>query len=59
MTKLNTFTNEKDATVTINKSNVVYKFSCLDCKSSYEGDTDKSLQQHININKPSVTKHEL
>ena len=38
--KISFFTNMKDKLNKLSKSNVVYPFSCPDCKSSYIGKTE-------------------
>ena len=42
-TKLCFYTNNKDKVPLLNKSHVVYKFSCPGCQSSYIGKTDRTL----------------
>ena len=44
-TKLCYFTNTKDPTPILNKSNVVYEFSCPGCRSKYIGKTDRTLYE--------------
>ena len=44
-TKVNFFTNNKDKTPTQYKSNVVYRFTCPGCASSYIGKTERNLQE--------------
>ena len=42
-TKLCFYTNNKDKVPLLNKSHVVYNFSCPGCQSSYIGKTDRTL----------------
>ena len=57
-TKVFFFTNTKDKTPPLSKSNVVYKFSCPGCNSSYVGKTNRNLfvrtQEHALSNKESA-----
>ena len=43
MTKLNYFCNTKDPTPVLNKSFVVYEFTCPGCAASYIGKTERTL----------------
>ena len=57
-TKLCFYTNNKDKVPLLNKSHVVYKFSCPGCQSSYIGKTDRTLltraREHAVTDKESV-----
>ena len=52
VTKLFFFTNMKDKLSKLNKSNVIYQFSCRGCESSYIGNTEQTFLQ---ITKEHVT----
>ena len=61
-TKLCFYTNNKDKVPLLNKSHVVYKFSCPGCQSSYIGKTDRTLltrtREHAVTDKESaIYKH--
>ena len=61
-TKLCFFTNTKDKTPPLSKSNVVYEFTCPGCNSSYIGKTNRTLlvrtQEHATTDKESaIYKH--
>ena len=53
ITKTSFFTNMKDKLNKLNKSNVVYQFSCPGCESSYVGKTEQTL---VEITKEHVTR---
>ena len=44
-TKVNVFTNNKDKTPMMAKSNVVYRFRCPGCSAEYIGKTDRNLYE--------------
>ena len=61
-TKLCFYTNNKDKVQLLNKSHVVYKFSCPGCHPSYIGKTDRTLltrtHEHAVTDKESaIYKH--
>ena len=61
-TKLCFYTNNKDKVPLLNKSHVVYKFTCPGCQSSYTGKTDRTLftrtREHAVTDKESaIYKH--
>ena len=61
-TKLSFYTNNKDKVPLLNKSHIVYKFSCPGCQSSYIGKTDRTLltrtREHAVTDKESaIYKH--
>ena len=60
-TKLSYFTNMKDRTETLYKSNVVYKFTCPGCKACYIGKTERNLYQrcieHATTKESAVHDH--
>ena len=61
-TKLCFYTNNKDKVPPLNKSHVVYKFSCPGCQSTYIGKTDRTLfirtHEHATSDKESaIYKH--
>ena len=61
-TNLCFYTNNKDKVPLLNKSHVVYKFSCPGCQSSYIGKTDRTLlirtREHAVTDKESaIYKH--
>ena len=61
-TKLCFFTSTKDKTPQLSQSNVVYKFTCPGCNSSYIGKTNRTLlvrtQEHALTDKESaIYKH--
>lgn len=45
ITKLEFFTNTKDATPLPSKSNVIYQFSCPGCNTQYIGKTERPLYE--------------
>ena len=61
VTKLSYFTNMKDKLNKLDKSSVVYNFTCPGCKSSYIGKTDRTLfvrtKEHATRKDSAISNH--
>ena len=52
------FTKHKDKTLTTNKHNAIYMFSCTNCLEKYIGQTSKKIQTRLTEHQNAINRHD-